>query len=128
MAPPSKHGLCWTPIPQAHSCPNVLCNLLLGADISSDILLYDQRCGPVNTLTAFKTQFGWVLTGKTSAHSANYLSVAYHNITVASGDDNPIDSLPKQLKNERSHSTSYQVSLLLHLGSKTTPLSLASNA
>ena len=58
-------------------------DLLLGADV----LLNGRRCGPPNTLTAFETQFGWVLTGRTNAHSANHHTIAYHHTAVASGDD-----------------------------------------
>ena len=71
--------------------PRKKIDLLLGADIIislySDILLYGPRCGPMNIHTTFETQFGWVLTGKTSGHSANHLSVVHHHIAVASGDD-----------------------------------------
>ena len=62
-------------------------DLLLGADIYSDVLLHGRRCGPPNTPTAFETQFGWVLTGRTSARSANCLAIAANHSTVLSGDD-----------------------------------------
>ena len=35
---------------------------------------------------ALKTQFGWVLTGRTNTHSVSLLSVASHHSTVTSGD------------------------------------------
>ena len=67
----------------------------------------------MNTPTAFETELGWVLTGKTSAHSANHLSIAYHYIAVASGDDliRKLKRIPKTsrislLKNALSSNTS----------------------
>ena len=64
-------------------------DLLLGADIYADVLLHGRRCGPHGTPTAFETQFGWVLTGRTtsSSHSSNQGTVATHHTSVASGDD-----------------------------------------
>ena len=65
-------------------------DLLLGADIYSDVLLHGRRCGPPNTPTAFETHFGWVLTGRTQSHShsASHTStVASHHTAVNSGDD-----------------------------------------
>ena len=64
-------------------------DLLLGADIYANILLHGRRCGPPGTPTALETRFGWVLTGKTQAHShsASHTSVASHHATTASGDD-----------------------------------------
>ena len=55
-------------------------DLLLGADVYTDVLLHGRRCGPPGTPTAFETQFGWVLTGRTNMHSASHPS-------VISGDD-----------------------------------------
>ena len=62
-------------------------DLLLGADVYSDVLLNGRRCGPRDTPTAFETQFGWVLTGRTNASSANNHAVASHHTTIVSGDD-----------------------------------------
>ena len=64
-------------------------DLLLGADIYADVLLHGRRCGPPGTPTALETRFGWVLTGRTQAHShsASHPSVASHHTTVTSGDD-----------------------------------------
>ena len=63
-------------------------DLLLGADVYSDVLLHGRRCGQPNTPTASQTHFGWVLTGRTQSrsHSANY-TVTSHHTAVASGDD-----------------------------------------
>ena len=41
-------------------------DLLLGADIYTDVMLHGRRCGPPGTPTAFETQFGWVLMGRTN--------------------------------------------------------------
>ena len=84
-------------------------DLLLGAGIYSDVLLHCRRCGPPNT---FETQFGWVLTGRTNAHSANHLAVAYHYTAVVSGDD-LIRSFGKQRKAQRINQTSLQLNALL---------------
>ena len=64
-------------------------DLLLGADIYADVLLHGRRCGPQGTPTAFETQFGWVLAGRTtsSSHSSNQGTVATYHTSVASGDD-----------------------------------------
>ena len=62
-------------------------DLLLGADVYSDVLLNGRRCGPHNTPTAFETQFGWVLTGRASATSASNHVLASHHTAVVSGDD-----------------------------------------
>ena len=40
-----------------------------------------------DTPTAFETQFGWVLTGRTNVQSANHITVASHHTAVLSGDD-----------------------------------------
>lgn len=58
-------------------------DLLLGADIYADVLLYGRRCGPPGTPTAFETRFGWVLTGKTQVRSypTSHSSVASHHST-----------------------------------------------
>ena len=61
--------------------------LLLCADIYADVLLNGRRYGHPGTSTAFETQFGWVLTGRTNAHSASHLTVASHHSTVTSGDE-----------------------------------------
>ena len=63
-------------------------DLLLGADIYTDMLLYGRRCGPHGTPTAFETQFGWVLTGRTTSqsHSSNHSSVVTCHSSVATGD------------------------------------------
>ena len=57
-------------------------DLLLGADIYADVLLHGRWYGPPGTPTAFETQFEWVLTGRTNAHSASHLTVASHHSTV----------------------------------------------
>ena len=62
-------------------------DLLLGADIYADVLLHGRWYGPTGTPTAFETQFGWVLIGRTNAHSASHLTVASHLSTVTSGDE-----------------------------------------
>ena len=62
-------------------------DLLLGADIYADVLLHGRRYGPPGTPTAFETQFGWVLTGRTNTHSVSLLSVASRHSTVTSGDE-----------------------------------------
>ena len=62
-------------------------DLLLSADIYADVFLHSRQCGPPGTLTAFETQFGWVLTGRTNTHSVSLLSVASHHSTVISGDE-----------------------------------------
>ena len=54
---------------------------LLGTDIYADVLLHGRQCGPPDTPTAFETQFGWVLTGRTNTHSVILLSA------VISGDE-----------------------------------------
>ena len=61
--------------------------LLLGADIYTDVLLHGRWCGPPGTPTAFETQFGWVLTGRTNIRSASHPSVASHHTSVTSSDD-----------------------------------------
>ena len=38
-------------------------DMLLGADVFSRVVLHGRRFGPVGSPSAFKTQFGWVLTG-----------------------------------------------------------------
>ena len=60
---------------------------LLGADMYADVLLHGRQYGPPGTPTAFETQFGWVLTGRTNAHSASHLTVASHHSTITSGDE-----------------------------------------
>ena len=40
-----------------------LVDLLLGADIFSHVVLHGRRFGPLGSLSALKTQFGWVLPG-----------------------------------------------------------------
>jgi len=55
-------------------------DLLLGADVFSRVVLHGRRFSPAGAPSAFKTQFGWVLTGSTgsSAGSGNgscYLAV-----------------------------------------------------
>ena len=64
-------------------------DLLLGADIYSDLLLHGRRCGPANTPTAFETQFGWVLMGKTKSYSASasHSVTSNHTTVTPAGDD-----------------------------------------
>ena len=64
-------------------------DLLLGADIYSDLLLHCRRCGPANTPTAFETQFGWVLMGKTKPYSASasHSVTSNHTTVTTAGDD-----------------------------------------
>ena len=38
-------------------------------------------------MTTFETQFGWVLTGRTSTPSANHLTVASHYTAIVCGND-----------------------------------------
>lgn len=42
-------------------------DLLLGADIYSDVRLHSRRCGPHNNPTTFETKFGWVSPGESIA-------------------------------------------------------------
>ena len=62
-------------------------DLLLGADIYSDVLLNGRWCGPRSTPTTFETKFRWVLTGRTNANSASHHTVTSHHTAVVSGDD-----------------------------------------
>ena len=48
-------------------------DLLLGADMSSRVVFQGWRFGPPGTPTAFKTQFGLVLTG-TAGHDSHWKS------------------------------------------------------
>ena len=57
-------------------------DLLLGADMVSRIVLHGLRFGPSETPSAFKTQFGWVLTG-TVGHN-NHRKSCYFVITEES--------------------------------------------
>ena len=50
-------------------------------------MLIGQRCGPQDTPTAFETQFGWVLAGRTSAHLTNRFPVAANHCIHNSDDD-----------------------------------------
>lgn len=53
-------------------------DLLLGADVFGRVVLHGRRFGPSGTPSAFKTQFGWVLTGSvgnTSPHKSCYLAI-----------------------------------------------------
>ena len=60
-------------------------DLLLGAD--NNICWIGQRCGPQNTPTAFETQFGWVIAGRTSAHLTNRFPVASNHCIHNYDDD-----------------------------------------
>ena len=54
-------------------------DLLLGADVFSRVVLHGRRFGPAGTPSAFKTQFGWVLTGSAGQDSHKkscYLALA----------------------------------------------------
>ena len=62
-------------------------DLLLGADVYSDVLLNGRRCGPHDTPSAFETKFGWVLMGRTSAKSSGHTAAASHHTAIVSGDD-----------------------------------------
>lgn len=65
-------------------------DLLLGADVYSDVVLNGRRCGPRDTPTAFETKLGWVLAGRISHSSLSSHShhvVASHHTTIVSGDE-----------------------------------------
>ena len=50
-------------------------DILLGADIFSQVVLLGRRFSPAGTPLAFKTQFGWVLTG--SVGHNNHKKICY---------------------------------------------------
>ena len=62
-------------------------DILLGVDIYSDALLNGRRSGPPGTPTAFETQFGWVLAGRTNLKAPAHCSIATHHVAVSSDDD-----------------------------------------
>ena len=62
-------------------------DLLLGVDIYSDVLLNGRWSGPPGTPTAFETQFGWVLAGRTNSITPTHVSIATHHVAVSSDDD-----------------------------------------
>ena len=64
-------------------------DLLLGVDVSADIILQDRRLGPPGTPTAFDTIFEWVLPRKTSSVTSQLCVTSHHISAVSSSiDDN----------------------------------------
>ena len=65
-------------------------DLLLGADIFSDVLLHGRRTGPPGSPVALETCFGWVLCGgnmdRTALSSVNFLVTSLHASAVCSDD------------------------------------------
>ncbi len=55
--------------------------------LTLDVLLQGRRNGPFGTPSAFETNFGWVLAGRTNSHTTSPPSVAAHHVAVESGDD-----------------------------------------
>ena len=62
-------------------------DILLGVDLYSDVLLDGRRTGPPGAPTAFETQFGWVLAGRTNPATSTNQAVATNHITVSCDDD-----------------------------------------
>ena len=61
-------------------------DVLLGIDVFVEVLLHGRRTGPPNSPTAFETQFGWVLAGKTNSCTPTQ-QIATHHVTLSSGND-----------------------------------------
>ena len=61
-------------------------DLLLGADVFSDIVLHGRRSGPSGSPAAFETRFGWVLTVAVDCKRGQSLVVSNH-ASVLSTDD-----------------------------------------
>ena len=59
--------------------------LLLGADIFSHVVFHGQQCGPSNSPSVFKAQFGWVLAGAVHAGPTPQVLHVYHRRRFESG-------------------------------------------
>ena len=62
-------------------------DLLLGADMFSRVFLHGMWFGPLGSPSAFKTQFGWVLTGSIQGHNNSRKSCYF-----AVREEGPFDS------------------------------------
>ena len=70
--------------PESGSPGNI--DVLLGADVFSDVLLHGRRSGPPGSPTAIETCFGWVLAGAVDCDRPHTRIVSHH-ASVLSGDD-----------------------------------------
>ena len=87
-------------------------DLLLGADMFSRVVLYGRRFGPSGSPTAFKTQFGWVLTGSVQGHNNSRKSCSF-----SVGGEDPLDS-DKLLKRFREIENPYMQEPMLSINEK----------
>ena len=62
-------------------------DILLGVEVFVEALLHDRRIGPVGSPTAFETEFGWVLAGRTDSSLSSINYVTSHHVALLSGDD-----------------------------------------
>ena len=89
---PAHHGSNWTHLSDIaltdpdYGIPGRV-DILLGVDLYSDVLLKGRRIGLPGTPTAFETQFGWVLAGKTNSMNSTHQTVTTHHVAVESNDD-----------------------------------------
>ena len=70
--------------PESGSPGNI--DVLLGADVFSDVLLHGRRSGPPGSPTVIETCFGWVLAGTVDCDRPQSRIVSHH-MSVLSGDD-----------------------------------------
>ena len=70
--------------PECGSPGNI--EVLLGADVFSDVLLHGRGSGPPGSPTAIETCFGWVLAGAVDCDQPQSRIVSHHT-SVLSGDD-----------------------------------------
>ena len=61
-------------------------DILLGVDIFVEVLCQGRQTGAPGSLSAFETEFGWVLAGKLDVYASSH-SIASHHVSVATGDD-----------------------------------------
>lgn len=60
--------------------------MLLGIDVLVKVLRQGRQIGPLSSPSAFETEFGWVLDGRTCSTLLCHVVTTYH-ITMVTGDD-----------------------------------------
>ena len=61
-------------------------DFLLGVDIFVEVLWQGRQTGALDSLSAFETEFGWVLAGKLDVFASSHSNVS-HYVSVITGND-----------------------------------------